>query len=117
MADPRVRNIKIKTGVVNRLTKEKVYYEKESVNIEEKIQKMKDNKEDEYNIKKKGELFDESKSMICDAEKRLRVAIEDLQNVLDVEKELSEVEEYVNAKTAIEAGNKEINKNKEQQQA
>ena len=39
MADPRVRQIKIKTGVVRRLVKERVMYEKEAKQQEEKIEK------------------------------------------------------------------------------
>lgn len=35
-----------------RLTKEKVSYEKEAVNIEERVEKMKADKKDEYEIKK-----------------------------------------------------------------
>ncbi|XP_054041129.1 tubulin-specific chaperone A isoform X2 [Rissa tridactyla] len=52
MADPRLRQIKIKTGVVRRLAKEKVMYEKEARQQEEKIEKMKAEACDDYGIKK-----------------------------------------------------------------
>eukprot|EP00073_Rattus_norvegicus_P044387 XP_017446497.1 PREDICTED: tubulin-specific chaperone A isoform X1 [Rattus norvegicus] len=52
MADPRVRQIKIKTGVVKRLVKEKVMYEKEAKQQEEKIEKMKAEDGENYAIKK-----------------------------------------------------------------
>ncbi|KAM9250543.1 tubulin-specific chaperone A isoform 2-T2 [Cariama cristata] len=52
MADPRLRQIKIKTGVVRRLAKEKVMYEKEAKQQEEKIEKMKAEACDDYGIKK-----------------------------------------------------------------
>ena len=42
MSDPRVRTIKIKTGVVKRLAKEKITYEKEAVLQRERVQKFKD---------------------------------------------------------------------------
>lgn len=42
MSDPRLRTIKIKTGVVKRLAKEKVTYEKEAIRQKERIQQYKD---------------------------------------------------------------------------
>lgn len=42
MSDPRIRTLKIKTGVVKRLAKEKITYEKESLQQKERIQKYKD---------------------------------------------------------------------------
>lgn len=42
MADPRLKQLKIKTGVVKRLAKEKVMYEKEAENQRNRIQKFKD---------------------------------------------------------------------------
>ena len=42
MADPRIKTIRIKTGVVKRLAKEKVMYEKEAEQQRERIQKLKD---------------------------------------------------------------------------
>ncbi|XP_072870762.1 tubulin-specific chaperone A isoform X2 [Chlorocebus sabaeus] len=52
MAEPRVRQIKIKTGVVKRLVKEKVMYEKEAKQQEEKIEKMRAEDGENYDIKK-----------------------------------------------------------------
>lgn len=42
MADPRLRQIKIKTGVVTRITKEKVSYEKETENEKRRLEKLKE---------------------------------------------------------------------------
>lgn len=42
MADPRIKTIKIKTGVVRRIAKEKVMYEKEADQQRGRIQKFKD---------------------------------------------------------------------------
>lgn len=42
MADPRIRALRIKTGIVKRLTKEKVMYEKEADEQRQRIHKLKD---------------------------------------------------------------------------
>ncbi|KAM9591268.1 tubulin-specific chaperone A-like isoform 1-T1 [Morphnus guianensis] len=74
MADPRLRQIKIKTGVVRRLAKEKVMYEKEAKQQEEKIEKMKAEACNDYGIKKQ-----------------------------ENEKELEEAEEYKEARSLLES--------------
>ena len=40
MADPRIKQLRIKTGVLKRSYKEKISYEKEAEQIQEKIKKM-----------------------------------------------------------------------------
>ncbi|XP_075832407.1 tubulin-specific chaperone A isoform X1 [Microtus pennsylvanicus] len=82
MADPRVRQIKIKTGVVKRLVKEKVMYEKEAKQQEEKIEKMKAEDGENYAIKKQAEILQESRMMIPDCQRRLEAAYTDLQQIL-----------------------------------
>ncbi|XP_036609947.1 tubulin-specific chaperone A-like [Trichosurus vulpecula] len=52
MANPHVRQIKIRTGVVKRLIKEKSMYEKEAKQQEEKVEKMKAEDGENYAIKK-----------------------------------------------------------------
>jgi len=42
MADPRIKTLKIKTGVVKRLTKEKLMYIQETEQQLEKVQKLKE---------------------------------------------------------------------------
>uniref|UniRef100_A0A8C9ATN1 Tubulin-specific chaperone A n=1 Tax=Prolemur simus TaxID=1328070 RepID=A0A8C9ATN1_PROSS len=82
MADPRVRQIKIKTGVVKRLVKEKVMYEKEAKQQEEKIEKMRAEDGENYAIKKQAEILQESRMMIPDCQRRLEAAYTDLQQML-----------------------------------
>ncbi|XP_056021533.1 uncharacterized protein LOC125650064 isoform X1 [Ostrea edulis] len=82
MADPRIKQIKIKTGVVKRLTKEKVSYEEEALKTEEKVEKMKSENKDEYEIKKMIEVLQESKMMVPDTLKRLKAGYADLENLL-----------------------------------
>ncbi|XP_030624734.1 tubulin-specific chaperone A isoform X2 [Chanos chanos] len=74
MADPRIRQIKIKTGVVKRLAKEEVLYIKEAKQQEEKIERLKAEAGDEYLIKKQ-----------------------------ETEEELVETEEYKEARTVLDS--------------
>ncbi|OWF54046.1 tubulin-specific chaperone A-like [Mizuhopecten yessoensis] len=99
MADPNMKQLKIKTGVVKRLTKEKYSYEKEVVKQEEHIEKMKADGKDPYDIKKQGEVLDESKDMIPDTKRRLTKGLEDLQKYMEQADELKETEEFQTAVT------------------
>ncbi|KAG8523701.1 Tubulin-specific chaperone A [Galemys pyrenaicus] len=82
MADPRVRQIKIKTGVVKRLVNEKVIYEKEAKKQKEKIEKMKAEDGENYAIKKQAEILQESRMMIPDCQRRLEAAYTDLLEII-----------------------------------
>uniref|UniRef100_A0A2K6EJI2 Tubulin-specific chaperone A n=1 Tax=Propithecus coquereli TaxID=379532 RepID=A0A2K6EJI2_PROCO len=126
MADPRVRQIKIKTGVVKRLVKEKVMYEKEAKQQEEKIEKMRAEDGENYAIKKQAgldllssnnppasasqsaritgaEILQESRMMIPDCQRRLEAAYTDLQQILESEKDLEEAEEYKEARLVLDS--------------
>ncbi|XP_040276112.1 tubulin-specific chaperone A [Bufo bufo] len=103
MADPRVRQIKIKTGVVKRLCKEKLMYEKEAIQQEEKVERMKREGGDEYVIKKQIEVLQESRMMIPDCHRRLEAAHTDLAQILENEKELEEAEEYKDARSMLDS--------------
>lgn len=70
MADPRLKTIKIKTGVVKRITKEKVVYEREVEEQKEKVEKLKVAGKDEYDIKKQEEVLGECLMMIPDCKRR-----------------------------------------------
>ncbi|XP_070780731.1 tubulin-specific chaperone A isoform X2 [Enoplosus armatus] len=52
MADPRIRQIKIKTGIVKRLAKEEIAYKTEAKQQEEKVERLKAEAGDHYVIKK-----------------------------------------------------------------
>ncbi len=54
--DPRVKSLKIKTGVVKRTGKEKVSYRKEADQQRDKVEKMKQEGKDEADIKKMNEV-------------------------------------------------------------
>ncbi|KAM9100546.1 tubulin-specific chaperone A [Sminthopsis crassicaudata] len=103
MADPRVRQIKIKTGVVKRLVKEKMMYEKEAKQQEEKVDKMKAEDAENYAIKKQTEILQESRMMIPDCQRRLEAARSDLLQLVENEKDLEEAEEYKEARSVLDS--------------
>uniref|UniRef100_A0A1A8GHA5 Tubulin-specific chaperone A n=1 Tax=Nothobranchius korthausae TaxID=1143690 RepID=A0A1A8GHA5_9TELE len=104
MADPRVRQIKIKTGVVKRLAKEEVLYMDEAKKQEEKVERLKAEAGDEYVIKKQMEVLQESRMMIPDCHRRLAVAHADLLQLLEeMEKDLGESEEYKEARNTLDS--------------
>uniref|UniRef100_A0AAQ6IFG7 Tubulin-specific chaperone A n=1 Tax=Anabas testudineus TaxID=64144 RepID=A0AAQ6IFG7_ANATE len=82
MADPRIRQIKIKTGIVKRLAKEEIAYITEAKQQEEKVEKLKAEAGDDYVIKKQMEVLQESRMMIPDCHRRLAVAHADLLQLL-----------------------------------
>lgn len=102
MADPRIRTIKIKTGVVKRLAKEKTVYEREAEQQKNRIQKLKNEGKDEYEIRKQEEVLTESLMMVPDCQRRLAVAYEELNKILESEQDLKESEDYLNAAKVLE---------------
>ncbi|XP_059062098.1 tubulin-specific chaperone A [Achroia grisella] len=108
MADPRLRQIKIKTGVVKRIAKEKVVYEKEAELQKNRIQKIKDEGQDEHNIRKQEEVLQESLMMVPDCQRRLIKAFADLKNTLETEEDLKEHEDYVAAQNVLKEAEKQL---------
>ena len=82
-SDPRIRKLKIQTGVVKRCGKEKVSYRKEANQQKEKVEKMKAEGREEIEIKKMNECVQESLMMIPDCHRRLEKAVTDLQNLIE----------------------------------
>ncbi|XP_013787723.1 tubulin-specific chaperone A-like isoform X2 [Limulus polyphemus] len=109
MADPRLKQIKIKMGVVKRLSKEKGMYEKEAEQERNKLEKMKAEGKDEYDIRKQEEVLQESLMMAPDCRKRLNIAYTELKSILEAEAELSEQEDYQTAKIVLEDAEKALN--------
>ncbi|XP_003746505.1 tubulin-specific chaperone A [Galendromus occidentalis] len=100
--DPRLRTIKIKSGTVNRLAKEVVAYQKESVREEERLAKMKSEGQEENRIKLQEKVILESQMMIPDCRKRLITAWEELEALLSSEKDLEENEDYISARKILD---------------
>lgn len=70
MADPRLRQLTIKTGVVKRLTKEKSVYEKEVLTERKRFDKFKAEGADDHVLKKQEEVIQECLMMIPDTKRR-----------------------------------------------
>ena len=105
-ADPRIRQIKIKTGVVRRLAKEELSYIKEAKQQEEKIERLKaeaGDEEQQYVIKKQLEVLQECRMMVPDCRRRLTAAHADLQQLLETEQDLAEKEEYMEARSTLDS--------------
>ncbi|XP_035893071.1 tubulin-specific chaperone A isoform X2 [Anopheles stephensi] len=94
MSDPRLRQLTIKTGVVKRLSKEKVVYEKEVVTQQNRIDKLKAAGSDDHVLRKQEEVLQESMMMIPDCQRRLAKAYEELTEMIKNEEELKESEQY-----------------------
>lgn len=102
MADPRIKTLKIKTGVVKRLAKEKTTYEKEAEQQRNRIEKLKREGKDEYDIRKQEEVLQESLMMVPDCQRRLALAFDELTKILASEQDLKEIEEYQTALQVLE---------------
>eukprot|EP00041_Stephanoeca_diplocostata_P008435 m.125279 g.125279 ORF g.125279 m.125279 type:complete len:108 (+) comp17320_c0_seq2:126-449(+) len=99
MADPRLRKIKIQTGVLKRAGKDCEMNIKEKSSQEAYIEKCRTIGKDEYDIKKQVEVLDEVLMMIPRDIAALKTARENLEKLLD--DDLKETEEYQNAKTML----------------
>lgn len=102
MADPRIKEMRIKTGVVKRVGKEITMYQKEAQQIKDKIKKMQDEGQEVYYIKKQDGLLQETLSVIPDCQKRFDNAYSELKALIEAETELEEDEIYQAAKLQIE---------------
>ncbi|XP_057675676.1 tubulin-specific chaperone A [Corythoichthys intestinalis] len=103
MTDPRIRQIKIKTGVLKRLIKEEASYRTEANKQEEKIEQLKAEAADNFLIKQHTASLQETIMMIPDSRRRMTVARADLQQLLEAEEELSESAEYQEAKSLLDS--------------
>merc|ERR1711990_1180557 len=104
MSDPRIKQLKIRTGVLKRVGKEKLSYRKEADQQKLKIEKMKAEGREEIEARKMGEVMQETLMMIPDCHRRLLVAHADLSGLLETEAELNvdgEVEEFIAALAQI----------------
>merc|ERR1719247_3943885 len=102
MADPRIKELRIKTGIVKRCGKEILMYQKEADQIKEKIKKMQAEGQDAYLIQKQEGLLQETLNVIPDCQKRFTNTYNELKNLVDNETELADDEIYKAAKAQIE---------------
>ncbi|XP_037947291.1 tubulin-specific chaperone A-like isoform X2 [Teleopsis dalmanni] len=101
MADPRIRQLFIKTGVVKRLTKEKTVCEKEIVTEQTRLEKLKTSGADDHSVRKQEEVIQECLMMLPDAIRRLQKELEQLEKMLQDEQDLNEAKEYATATQVI----------------
>ncbi|KAL5966741.1 Tubulin-specific chaperone A [Taenia solium] len=99
--DPRLRQLKIKTNVVKRISKDKAKYEEELVDLQRDLEEKKASGADEYTIKKTCELIDESRMMVSDCSSRLARAVDVLATAVADCEDLSSHEEYQCAQDLI----------------
>jgi tubulin-specific chaperone A len=91
------------TALHKSLLKEVAYYEKEVKENEAKLKEMKEQKKNPFDIKKFGEVLDESHMMIPDSKNRLEQALTDLAEyvesavVKELAAEIAENEWYMKA--------------------
>merc|ERR1711956_62709 len=115
--DPRLKKLRISTGVVKRCGKEKLSYRKEADMQRGKIEKMKTEGKDDADIKKMNEVIQkmkevmqESLMMIPDCHRRLQKATDELKPLYEeLEKEFPESKEVEEAKLALETSAEHLN--------
>ena len=98
------RQLKIKTGVVRRITREHDSYQTEIQKDKDRIIKLRDTDASEYTIRKQEEVLAETISMVPNTRKRLQDALEDLCNFMkenDTEQTLTASEEWTEAENII----------------
>ena len=72
--------LKILLNSLKRLKKEAIYYNKELIDNENKLNNMIEEEKDNHDIKKQKEIVDETKMMIPNAKKRLQNKIDEFEN-------------------------------------
>lgn len=87
------KKLKVQIGVCKRMKKEVAAYEKEVITNEARVQKMKDEGRDIYDIRKQEEVLQESYMMVPDSKNRFQEALNELNNLLEQYAEDAEVTE------------------------
>ncbi|KAI0061376.1 tubulin binding cofactor A [Artomyces pyxidatus] len=100
------RQLKIKSGVVKRLTKENRLYTKEVEDNRLKVEKFKADGAEDWDIKNGTRLVEESQKMVKDTEVRLGTSVGELRDLVNEAEKIAELqtdEELLQAKEALEA--------------
>jgi tubulin-specific chaperone A len=77
------KKLKVQIGVVKRMVKEVASYEKEVLTNEARVQKMRDDGKDIYDIRKQEEVLQESYMMVPDSKARCEAAVAELAAILE----------------------------------
>ena len=89
------KKVNIQINSMKRIMNDIYSYEKEYNYIVNKIQEMKENKEDIYSIRKQEEILEETYKMIPNSKKRLKIFLDRLSLLID--KDDIDSESYKNA--------------------
>ena len=77
------KELRIQTGVAERLNKEMLCYQRDVDKERERLKKMKEAEEvDEYRVRKQEEVIQETLGMVPNTRLRLKTALEQLQKLL-----------------------------------
>ncbi|KAK2960536.1 putative tubulin-specific chaperone A [Blattamonas nauphoetae] len=77
------QQLSIASGVVERITKDVMLYTRDIVDIQDKIQMMKDKGQEKHDIMKQEEILEETIQMIPESQSRLETAVLELSTILD----------------------------------
>ncbi|GAA5975592.1 hypothetical protein JCM21900_004795 [Sporobolomyces salmonicolor] len=103
-----LRQLTIKTGVVNRLVKEVSMYKEEAAMLKVRADAMEARGDDEYEVRQQRKVHADSVQMIPDSEKRLAKAISELEELLaNAGDEIRATDEYKKAEQAFKAAKPE----------
>lgn len=110
MSAEQLRELKIKTGAVKRTTKEFLYYFKELETERNRLEKMKADGKDEYDLKQQENVVAETGVMIPETKKSLQAVLDLLVQCFDnVGADLSDDSpEKVQAKEVLEAAHEAL---------
>jgi tubulin-specific chaperone A len=86
-----IRQIKIKTGILKRCTKEYSYYAQEKVTNQEKLEKLKQGEAEEGLIWRAEECLAESEMMMPNCAGKIFAAIPELQQLIEENSENAEL--------------------------
>ena len=109
----QVRQLKIKTGTLNRCVKDYKSYKKEETQLNEKLQQMVLDGKDEYDVKKMQEQVSETSETLATCKPRIQNALDDLENLRatydelpdgEAKQALMETAEWTASETAIAEG-------------
>ncbi|RLN52583.1 hypothetical protein BBJ29_005844 [Phytophthora kernoviae] len=96
------RQFKIKVGTLRRVKKDLEYYAKEHEAQKIKIDKMRTDKKDEYDIRKQEEVLVETEMMLPDCQSRLREAAKDVTKFIEAHrKEVEPLESFQEAQKLL----------------
>lgn len=108
MSNPNLRELKIKTGVLKRLIKEKTAYEIEVDQQKQRLEKLRNEGGESHVLKRNEEILQETLVMIPDSHRRLVKAFEDLNECLIRDAELKQTPDYEAAMEALQSAQQKI---------